>query len=406
MPINLSCFLGELMYKIMCIKDQMLMNGGEVVDERVYPLPLFVESLRRSMGVTQQELSYLYDSELNKAISALTEKVDEQLHKISNNNNRTKLGPKTKGLFNAPSRRKLDLYVQLRDTLDELEHLDCFISSAELEKCCKTLHDHIDGVTTPEAVGVGAANGGTEVRTIRMILNPFEEKHEEALKFILLNCFPLIMTETQRSNYIKRVLLLNKRNVLKCFFSYSENGKAPRYTLKDTGNINSIIEYIWSEKENLLYTDGKLSVEAQRDRKIDVFRKVFTGIIDMLIDVDLFPISSFCVKEEYVQQHARQSVKENPQIWLGERTKHDLGILLGATQMQYAWKDISSAVYDITKQAIMMTDRYFEDNPDLTEDKDDLLKSFFYYLLYSTQLIRETIARYRNSVQQKEQKNE
>ena len=406
MPINISCFLGELMCKIMCIKDQILMNGGEVVDKKVYPLPLFVESLRRSVDVTQQELSYLYDTELNKAISALTVKVDEQLHKISNNNNRTKLGPKTKGLFHAPSRRKIDLYVQLRDTLGELEQSDCFISAAELEKCCETLHNHIKEVITPEAVGVGAANGGTEVRTIRMILNPFEEKYEEALKFILLNCFPLIMTETKRSNYIKRVLLLNKRNIVMCFFSYSKNGKAPRHTLKDTGSINSIIEYIWSEKENLLFTDGKLSVEGQRDRKIDVFRNVFTGIINMLSDVDLIPISSFCVKEERVEQHARQSEKEDPQIWLGERAKYDLEILLDTTQMHYAWNDISSVVYDITKQAIIMTDRHLEENPDLTKDKNDLLISFFYYLFYSTQLIRDTIARYRNSRQQKEQQNE
>lgn len=400
MPINLSYFLGELMYKIMCIKDKILMNGGEVVDKKVYPLPLFVESLRRSMGVTQQELSDQYDEELNKEISSFASQVDKQLHELSNE--RTKLGPKAKALFRAPSKRKIGLYVQLRDASDELKQSDYSISTTELKEYCEKLQNHINEVTMPDSAGIDTSNGGIEVRTIRAILNLCKEPHEEELSFILLNCFPQIMTKAKYANFTRRDLWRNKRNVVRCFFSYSKKGTGPRYILEDTSSINSIIEYIWSQKDNLLFADKRLSAEDQQKQKIHRFREVFKKITDMLMDVDLLPISSFSVPSEVFEQDTQQNQNEYLQIWLGERAKHDLEILLDTTQIHYAWNDISSVVYDITKQTIMMTDRQLEENPDKTENKNDLLISFFYYLLYSEQLIRDTIARYRNSGQQKE----
>lgn len=360
------------------------------VDSNVYLLTLFVENLRRSLGISQQELAGKYEDILNSEIKELSNSLCSSLVSISNKDSKNLIGPQTKALFRTLPKRKIKLHQLLANAVEETKgSKDYVLSQSESEKCCKKLREHITCVVEPTTAGAASSNGGTELRSVREILNTHKKPNQYALKFLLSKCFAPLIVDKRYSTIIKKNLLYSKSVLVKSFFSYSKSAKQERYPLIDTMPIAQVLETILQAKKDLLSQEKPVLNNVQTDKQIQIFRSLLMNAADMLIDIECLPVSTFIEGESNEADDIEYSIP------LGAKAKQNFYILVGEKNAKLAWNEISSEVFQITKQAIILSNDQINAPSIETYGYNTMVEVFFFYLFYTSPVIANAISRYK-----------
>lgn len=353
---------------------------------RVYLLTVFVESLRRSMNISQQNLADIYEDSLNSEIEKLSSELCLHLEKITHSGESNITGPKLKALFRAKSLKlKIKLHEKLSNALDEVQQSTKYtLSKAEAERYIYSIRKLVKDVLEPDSAKAASSHGGTDRRTVNEKLKSHNKPEIYALKFILTRCLAPRMVAKSNISYVKEELLASELNIAKYLFSYSESSNGERFPLLELNCINSVIKTFLQTKRKIFSRDTR---EADR---LKACNGLLEKVTEMLIDIGQLPISLFIGEED-------EDDMKQYSIILASKAKDNLFVLLEEQDAKQAWNDITCLVYSITNKAITLTNEKIKVKKEIPLSKEAICEVVFFYLLYTSPPIIETLNRYQDS---------
>lgn len=350
---------------------------------KVYLVTVFVESLRRSLNISQQDLSNVYEYALDSELNELSTKLQQELKSIVRAGDENRIGPKMKALFRANVvKQKIKLHEKLTDALNEIQNPSSYyLSDSEAERYIYSIKKIVKDVVEPTTTKAASAHGGTGRKTVSDKLKLQAKPDVYALKFILTRCLSTSMVKRYNIHYVKTELLSNRENIINRLFCYSETSKKEQFPLIEMSYVDHVIDVILQAKREVF------STEKQEDVRLAACNELLTNVSDLLIEIGQLPISCF------VGQHDEDELRHYG-IVLAGKAKDNLYVLLDEQDAKEVWNEIGSTVYSITTEAISITNEKFMRDEDFSGSKEEIAEVIFFYLLYSTPLISNSIKRF------------
>lgn len=364
------------------------------MSDKIFLLPLFVESIRRSINLTQEKLALAYDNELNFDINVLSGQLCSCLKGLVGSDDRILLGPKVKVLTKQLPKTKIVLHQCLTEAISELEPPNEYsLTKIEAEAMCNKLISHIKEVLNPLSSGAGSSSGGTDTRTVKNLLKPKSKPKAYALKFMLTKCIAPLMVNKDNASYVRDVLFSSKTTINETFFSYSKRSNGTRYHLENNSFLNSVIEEILQEKIELFSNGENLKGNELKHKQQKAYQDLFIKISDRLLDIGHIPESLYLNSDE---QTTNNEVGEQYSIKLGRKAKQALYILLGPEDAIYVWNDISSLVYKLSCFSINQADLRKEDIQNGSVSEEEIVETTFFYLFFTLPQVMKAMEKVHN----------